>query len=49
MNAQEEARRREAVKEAYSGSTAWPEKVDKMSTAQLTAIYLKLKSEGRVT
>lgn len=48
MNLAEEQRRRQEVKDAYSGSTTWAERVDKMSPKQLTAIYLKLKSEGRV-
>jgi hypothetical protein len=48
MDAREEAQRRQAVKEVYSGSTEWPDKVDKMSIKQLTAIYLKFKAEGKV-
>jgi hypothetical protein len=38
---------REAVKAAYSGP-AWQLKVNKMSDAQVTAIYLNLKKQGKV-
>lgn len=38
---------REAVKAAYP-SDSWKEKVDKMSPAQVTAIYLRLRAEGKL-
>lgn len=38
---------REAVKGAYPGP-AWQQKVAKMSEAQVTAIYLNLKSQRKV-
>jgi hypothetical protein len=38
---------REAVKAAYP-SDSWKEKVDKMSPAQITAIYLRLKAQGKL-
>lgn len=45
---EQEAREREAVKNVYSGSTRWAEKVDKMSPNQVTAIYLRFKAEGKL-
>jgi hypothetical protein len=38
---------REAVKAAYP-SDRWKEKVDKMSPAQITAIYIRLKAQGKL-
>ncbi len=47
--------KRAAVKGAYSGinrpkssSDKWSAKVDKMSDAQVTAIYLRLKNQGKL-
>lgn len=45
MNAAE--KKREALKGAYSGRS-WQQKVAKMPEAQVTAIYLNLKSQGKV-
>jgi hypothetical protein len=39
--------RREKVKSAYK-SSAWSARVDKMSDSQITAVYLRLRSEGKV-
>ena len=38
---------REAVKKIGKSDT-WKSKVDKMSDAQITAIYIRLKSEGKL-
>jgi hypothetical protein len=40
-------KKREAVREAYSGEK-WKDKVDKMSDDQITAIYIRLKTQGKV-
>lgn len=45
MDAAEEARRREAIKQFFRD----PSKVDKMSAGQVTAIYLRLKAQGKVS
>lgn len=37
---------REAVKKI--GGSAWRAKVDKMPDNQITAIYIRLKSEGKI-
>ena len=39
--------KREALKAAYPGQV-WQEKVTKMPESQVTAIYLKLKQQGKV-
>jgi hypothetical protein len=39
--------KREAVKGAYSGDK-WKQKVDNMSDDQITAIYIRLKAQGKV-
>lgn len=39
--------KREALKGAYSGER-WAEKVDKMPPEQVTAMYLRLKSQAKV-
>lgn len=39
--------KREALKGVYPGQR-WKEKVAKMPEAQVTAIYLNLKSQGKV-
>lgn len=38
---------REALKGAYSGP-AWLKRVDKMPESQVTAVYLRLKSQGKI-
>lgn len=38
--------RREAIKKI--GGQKWAERVDKMSDAQVTAIYLRLQREGKL-
>lgn len=42
-----ESREREAVKAAYP-SGKWASKVTKMSDQQVTAVYLRLKAQGKV-
>lgn len=42
-----ETRERQAVRAAYSGRK-WADKVAKMSDNQVTAVYLRLKSQGKV-
>lgn len=42
-----EAREREAVMNAYGGSE-WKKKVEKMPDYQVTAVYLRLKDQGRI-
>jgi hypothetical protein len=39
--------KREELKKLYP-SYSWQYKVDKMSPAQVTAIYLRFKSEGKL-
>lgn len=38
---------RERLKKAYP-SKKWAEKVDKMSEAQVSAVLLRLKSQGKI-
>lgn len=38
---------RKDLAEAYS-SAAWQDKVSKMSDKQVTAIYLRLKAQGKI-
>jgi len=38
---------RELLKKAYP-SKKWAEKVNKMSDSQVAAVYLRLKSQGKV-
>lgn len=40
--------KRTAVINAYPGSRKWKTKVMKMTEAQLIAVYLRLKSQGKV-
>lgn len=40
--------KRELIKQAYRNSKAWSSKVDKMSEGQVTAIFFKLKQQGKV-
>jgi hypothetical protein len=39
---------REAIKQAYPHSKTWLAKVDKMPESQVTAIYLRLKGQGKI-
>lgn len=39
--------KREALKGAYPGKK-WAEKVDNMSDSQVTAMYMRLKSQAKV-
>lgn len=39
--------KRDAVRGAYSGDK-WKKKVDDMSDDQVTAIYIRLKAQGKV-
>lgn len=40
--------KRTAIREVYRHSASWKDKVDKMSTAQVIAIYLRFKREGKI-
>ena len=42
-----ESRERQAVANAYSGPQ-WANKVRKMSDAQIIAVYMRLKQQGKV-
>lgn len=39
---------REELKKAYPGSEKWAEKVDKMRPEQVTAIYIRLRAQGKL-
>ena len=39
---------REEIKKVYPNSKTWYAKVDKMSPAQVTAIYIRFKAEGKL-
>lgn len=39
---------REAIIQAYKNSDTWKKKVEKMSDSQVTAVYLRLLSIGRI-
>lgn len=39
---------REELKKAYPNSKQWHDKVDKMSPSQVTAIYIRLRSNGKL-
>jgi len=39
---------KEELKKAYPQSKQWAEKVDKMSAEQATAIYIRLRSQGKL-
>lgn len=39
---------REELKKAYPNSQKWQDKVNKMRPDQVTAIYIRLKSEGKL-
>jgi hypothetical protein len=40
--------KRELIKQAYPHSKTWPVRVDKMSEGQVTAIFFRLKREGKL-
>lgn len=40
--------KRTRIKEAYSGSLTWSDKVDKMSRAQVFAVYARFVREGKI-
>jgi len=40
--------KREELKKAYPTSDSWHAKVDSMSPAQVTAIYIRFRSEGKL-
>lgn len=42
-----ETRERVAVRAAYPGER-WSKRVNNMSDSQITAVYLRLKSQGKV-
>lgn len=39
---------KELIKQAYPRSVKWASKVNAMSEAQATAIYLRMKREGKI-
>lgn len=39
---------REELKKAYPGNSRWADKVDRMNPQQVTAIYIRLRSEGKL-
>lgn len=39
---------REALKKAYPNSKSWAEKVDKMRPDQVTAVYIRLRSQQKL-
>lgn len=43
-----EVNKREELKKAYPHSKAWAERVNKMPENQVVAVYLRLKSKGKV-
>jgi hypothetical protein len=43
----DDEKKREALKGAYSGA-AWQEKVRNMTPDQVTAVYLRLKSQNKI-
>jgi len=45
---QELEAKRAAIKKVYNSSASWAEKVSKMSDAQVTAIYLRFKAQGKL-
>lgn len=40
--------KRELIKQAYPHSKAWKAKVDRMPENQVTAIFFKLRKEGKI-
>lgn len=47
-SASETTRQREQLKKVYSGA-AWAKKVNLMNASQVSAIYLRLKAQGKIT
>lgn len=43
----DEQQKREEVKKAYPDSKRWAQKVDKMSTEQVNAVYFRLFEKGK--
>ncbi len=43
-----ENREREELKKAYPQSKSWHDKVDKMPSDQITAVYIRLRSQGKL-
>lgn len=41
--------KRTRIKEAYSNSQKWSDRVNKMSDAQVLAVYARLVRESRIT
>ena len=41
-------KQREELKKAYPGREEWSAKVDKMTPSQVTAIYIRLRSQGKL-
>jgi hypothetical protein len=39
---------RELVKKAYPNSIKWSKKVDNMTDGQVTAIFFRLRKEGKI-
>lgn len=48
MANQTDEAKRMAIIQAYSGSRAWKDKVNRMSDAQVVAVYLRLQSQGKI-
>ncbi|WPJ30663.1 hypothetical protein [Streptomyces phage Psst1] len=42
------SQQRELIKQAYPHSKTWPAKVSKMPEGQVTAIFLRLKRQGKI-
>jgi hypothetical protein len=42
------SQKKELVKKAYPHSKAWASKVNNMPEAQVTAIFIRLKREGKI-
>lgn len=40
--------KKELIKKAYPHNKTWPSKVDKMPEGQVTAIFFRLKREGKI-
>ena len=40
--------KKELIKKAYPHSKTWPSKVDRMPEGQVTAIFFRLKREGKI-
>lgn len=40
--------KREELKKVYPENSSWADKVNKMSLEQVTAIYLRFRSEGKL-